>query len=156
MRFSEILNRLTGISCPIFGVSWNPAETQRSIARRIIIYLEARRVLYAEFGDEAVCHCIDSVIEIKQFLTDELPNIDEDSELNSYVRAMRTATNKFLSRFPKEKYQRCAMCRNGSVENWIFISAVGELRGVFGVMIGQIAKAYGIDVEDELAQIIPD
>lgn len=96
MRFSEILNRLTGISCPIFGMSWNPAETQRAIARRIIIYLEARRVLYAEFGDEAVCHCIDSVIEIKKFLTDELPNIDEGSELNSYVRAMRTATNKFL------------------------------------------------------------
>ena len=24
-----------------------------------------------------------------------------------------------------------------------------------GVMIGQIAKAYGIDVEDALAQIIP-
>lgn len=36
------------------------------------------------------------------------------------------------------------------------ISAYGELRGVFGVMIGQIAKAYGIDVEDELADIIPE
>lgn len=59
MRFSEIFNRLTGISCPIFGVSWNPAETQRTIARRIIIYLEAKRVLYADFGDEAVCRCID-------------------------------------------------------------------------------------------------
>lgn len=156
MRFSEILNRLTGISCPIFGVSWNPAETERAISRRIIIYLEARRVLYAEFGDEAVCQCIDSVIEIKKYLTYELPNIDENSELNSYVRAMRTATNKFLSRFPKERDQRCAMCSKGSIENWIFISAVGELRGVFGVMIGQIAKAYGIDVEDDLAMIIPD
>ena len=27
---------------------------------------------------------------------------------------------------------------------------------VFGVMIGQIAKAYGLDVEDDLAQIIPE
>lgn len=38
----------------------------------------------------------------------------------------------------------------------IFTSAIGELRGVFGVMIGQIAKAYGIDIEDELAKIIPE
>lgn len=156
MRFSEILNRLTGISCPIFGVSWNPAETQRTVARRIIIYLEEKRVLYADFGDEVVCHCIDSVLDIKGFLTSELPNIDEGSELDSYVRAMRTAANKFLSRFPKEKHSRCAMCRNGSVENWVFISTVGELRGVFSVMIGQISKAYGVDVEDDLAQIIPE
>ena len=156
MKFSETLNRLTGISCPVFGVSWNPAETQRTIARRIIIFLEAKRVLYADFRDEAVCHCVDSALEIRNFLTSELPNIDEDSELNSYVRAMRTATNKFLDRFPKEKPQRCIMCRSGSTENWIFISAVGELRGVFGIMIGQISKAYGIDVEDELAQIIPE
>lgn len=156
MKFSEILNRLTGISCPIFGVSWNPTETQRTIARRIIIFLEAKRVLYADFGDEAVCHCVDSALEIKNFLTNELPNIDEASELYSYVRAMRTATNKFLGRFPKGKQKRCVMCRGGSIENWIFISAVGELRGVFGIMVGQISKAYGIDVEDELAQIIPE
>ena len=43
MRFSEILNRLTGISCPVFGISWNPVDTERSIARRIIIFLEPRR-----------------------------------------------------------------------------------------------------------------
>jgi len=29
------------------------------------------------------------------------------------------------------------------------------MRGVFGIMIGQIASSYGIDVEDDLAQIIP-
>lgn len=44
----------------------------------------------------------------------------------------------------------------GNIDNWIFTSAIGELRGVFGVMIGQIAKAYGLDVEDDLAQIIPE
>ena len=44
MRFTELLNRLTGISCPVFGVSWNPVDTERSIARRIIIFLEPRRV----------------------------------------------------------------------------------------------------------------
>lgn len=42
-----------------------------------------------------------------------------------------------------------------NIDNWIFTGS-WELRGVFGIMIGQIAKAYGIDVEDELAQIIPE
>ena len=36
-----------------------------------------------------------------------------------------------------------------------FTSVIGKL-GVFGVMIGQIAKAYGLDVEDDLVQIIPE
>ncbi|MDJ0304854.1 DUF6650 family protein [Dehalobacter sp.] len=156
MRFSEILNRLTGISCPIFGVSWNPAETERAIARRIIISLEPRRVLYSAYEYESVCPCIQSVTEIKYMLTSELPNIDDKSDLNKYVRAMRNACNNFLSRCPDKKEFRCHTCQSGNIYNWIFTSAVGELRGVFGIMIGQIAKAYGIDVEDDLAQIIPE
>ena len=71
MRFSEILNRLTGISCPVFGISWNPVDTERSIARRIIIF-RTRRVLYSAYEYESVCPCITSVTEIKNYLTSEL------------------------------------------------------------------------------------
>lgn len=156
MKFTEILNRLTGISCPVFGISWNPIEMDRNIARRIIIFLEPRRVLYSAYEYESVCPCIKSVTEIKYYLTNELQQIDEKSELNSYVRAMRNACNKFLAKCPDSKEFRCYACQSGNIDNWIFTSAVGELRGVFGVMIGQIARAYGIDVEDELAQIIPE
>lgn len=156
MKFTELPNRLTGISCPIFGVSWNPIDTDRSIARRIIVFLEARRVLYSEYQYESVCPCIISATEIRNYLTLELQSIDENSELNGYVRSMRNACNKFLSKCPDKKEFRCHACESGNIDNWIFTSAVGELRGVFGVMIGQIAKAYGLDVEDELAQIIPE
>lgn len=99
---------------------------------------------------------ITSVTEIKNYLTSELQNIDEQSELNAYVRSMRNACNKFLSKCPDKKEFRCYACQPGNIDNWIFTSAIGELRGVFGVMIGQIAKAYGLDVEDDLAQIIPE
>lgn len=156
MNFSELLNRLTGISCPVFGVSWNPVDTERSVARRIIVFLEARRILYSAYEYESVCPCITSVTEIKNYLTTELQVIDEQSNLNSYVRAMRNACNKFLSKCPDEKDFRCYACRPNSIQNWIFTSAIGELRGVFGIMVGQMAKAYGLDVEDELAQIIPE
>ena len=156
MRFTELLNRLTGISCPVFGVSWNPVDTERSIARRIIIFLEPRRVLCSAYDYESVCPCITSVTDIKNYLTSELQNIDEQSELNAYVRSMRNACNKFLSKCPDKKEFRCYACQPGNIDNWIFTSAIGELRGVFGVMIGQIAKAYGLDVEDDLAQIIPE
>ena len=156
MHFKSLLNRLTGVSCPIFGVSWTPPEDQRKLARRITIFLEPKRVLYTAFEFEYVCHCIDSVLEIRNYLTSELSKINEDSELEKYVRAMRNACNRFLNKCPEDKDSRCDSCRDGSINNWIFISALGELRGVFGIMVGQISKAYGIDVEDDLAQIIPE
>ena len=156
MKFLDLASRLTGISCPVFGISWNPTETQRTIARRIIIFLEGRRVLFEAYSSEALCQCIESVTKIKEYLTSELPAINDDSELSTYIRAMRKATNKFLSCFPQNKQDKCKYCKDGTKEYWYFVAAIGELRGVFGVMVGQIAKAYGIDVEDELAQIIPE
>lgn len=156
MKFFELANRLTGISCPVFGISWNPSEPQRSIARRIIIFLEARRVLYDDYGHEALCQCIESVTKIKEYLTSELPLIEDNIELNNYIRAMRQASNKFLSCFPQNKQDKCNFCKEGTQEYWHFVSAIGELRGVFGIMVGQVSKAYGLDVEDDLAQIIPE
>lgn len=69
MKFTELLNRLTGISCPAFGISWNPVDTERTVARRIIIFLEPRRVLYSEYQYETVHPCIHSITEIKNYLT---------------------------------------------------------------------------------------
>jgi len=46
MKFKQIIGRLTGFSVPIFGVSWNPPEPEVQKARRVLTYLEDRRVLY--------------------------------------------------------------------------------------------------------------
>lgn len=113
-------------------------------------------MLYGDYGDEALCQCIASVIKIKEYLSSELPAIDDDSELNAYIRSMRKSCNKFLNCFPQNEQDKCSYCKRGNQEYWYFVSKVGELRGVFGTMIGQVAKSYGLDVEDDLAQIIPD
>lgn len=156
MQFKEILSKLTGIGGPIFGLSWQPSENERSMAKRIIIFLEPRRVLYSEYEYELVHHCITSVIEIRNFLTSELSNINENSDLNSYVRSMRNSCNKFLNKCPDNNDFRHCIRQEGNIDSWVFVSAIGELRGVFGIMVGQIAKAYGFDVEADLSQIIPE
>ena len=51
MKFDEITSRLTGISCPIFGVSWNPPESERKIARRVITFLETAVVAAAPWNE---------------------------------------------------------------------------------------------------------
>ena len=149
MKFDEITSRLTGISCPVFGVSWNPPESERKIARRVITFLENRRVLFSPFEWEMPDHCAQSVIEMRHFLTTELQALDADKELAQSLRAMRAAGRKFLDDDPRHGSPRRHASRH------MLETALGELRGVFGIHIAKLAAEYGLDVEDDLASILP-
>jgi hypothetical protein len=79
MKFSEIANRLTGISTPLGGVSWQSSDLEVSAARRVIAFLEDRRVLYAPEEMEVAFHCVQSVLEIRHFLSGELRKLEAKS-----------------------------------------------------------------------------
>ena len=72
MKFKQIIKRLNGISTPVFGVSWNPSQTDKDQAKEIINFLEDRRVLYNPSDMEMPDHCVQSVLEIRRFLTDKI------------------------------------------------------------------------------------
>ncbi len=156
MKFAEIANRLTGISCPIFGISWNPTEVDVTKARRILAFLEDRRVLYAPSEMESPDHCVQSVLKIRDFLTAELGNLDSSDELSISLRAMRISCRKFLNTVsdPSNEIIRYGG-HHGHWANWVFTGALGEMRGVFGIHLAKIAAQYGLDVEDDLATILP-
>ena len=75
MIFNEIKERLTALRGPIFGLSWNPSETECTKANKIIRFLEDRRVLYNPYEQECPDHCIRSIIEIRHFLTDKIQDV---------------------------------------------------------------------------------
>jgi hypothetical protein len=154
LKFNEIVSRLTGFSSPIFGISWNPPESETNIARRIITQLEDKRVLYNPSEMEMPEHCVQSVLHIRHFLTAELGTIQKDSSLSKSIRAMRSACRKFLDSVGEEQRYRFSTSR-GHFESWTFNSAIGELRGVFGIHLAQIASQHGLDIEDQLASILP-
>jgi hypothetical protein len=39
--------------------------------------------------------------------------------------------------------------------SWMFNDALGQLRAAMGIQIGQLSAKYGIDLEDEVAGILP-
>ena len=155
MKFNEIIKRITGISTPIFGISWNPENTERDIARQVISYLEDRRVLYIPSEMECPDHCVKSVLQMRQFLTSKIGKTPEDTELSKSLRAMRAACRKFLVQVdaPSGDIMRFGS-HVGHFASWKFNGAIGELRGTFGIYIAKIAVAYGIDIEEDLASII--
>jgi len=156
MRFSEIANRLTGISTPIGGLSWQPAELELSAARRVVTFLEDRTVLYSPSELEVPSHCVDSVLQIRRFLTSEIGKLGTKSELAAGLRAMRAACRKFLDSVGGEDSNVVRHAReHGHYASWKFYSALGEMRGVFGIHLARIATSFQIDIENGLASILP-
>jgi hypothetical protein len=157
VNWQEIASRLTGFSIPVFGVSWTPPEADRAVARRVITFLEDRRVLYVPSEMEVPDYCVRSVLEIRAYLTSELQRIPSEKDLAQSLRAMRTACRKFLDTVQADDLGIVVRHANypGHWASWKFNGAVGELRGVFGLHIASIAARYGLDVEDDLAAILP-
>lgn len=145
-KFTEIASRINGISFPIFGVAWQPPEPERAIVRSLLIFLEDRRALYNPFAFEMENEVANSVLEIRTTLTDTLQRLQEPSKGIYNVRSMRTACREYLDN-----------SRNDDM-GWrhsAFLIHLGRLRAIFGYHIAQLAVMYGIDVEGELAKILP-
>ena len=155
MKVSEVANLLTEISTPFGGASWQPAEMEIAAARRVIAFLEDRRVLYEPSEMEVPSHCVHSVIEIRHRLSDEWGKLDGGSELAASLRAIRAACRKFLERIGTDGRDGIHYANSGGHHSWTFGSALGELRGAFGVHVARIAAAFKLDVEDRLASIVP-
>ena len=156
MKFSEIASRLTGVSCPIFGVSWTAPAAEVTVARRVIAFLEDRRVLFNDDSIETPQYCVKSVLDIRGYLTTEIQQM-ADGELCANLRGMRAACRKFLDAVDEGGSGRVIRhaLDHGHWASWKFGAALGELRGSFGQSIARIAAQNGLDVEDDLARILP-
>ena len=72
MDYKKITSRITGISVPLFGISWNPVDEEKRAARDLLHFLEDRRVLYYPDEREGADYCRQSVEEIRKELTRSL------------------------------------------------------------------------------------
>jgi hypothetical protein len=119
------------------------------------MFLEDRRVLYNPTELELPQHCISSVVEIRHFLTEIMADLDQNSELTKNLKAMRSACRKFLDSTQRLERVRSLSFSHTSFSAWVFYSSLGEMRGIFGMCLSQILLAYGLDIEMDLATILP-
>ena len=154
MEYREIANRLTGFSTPMFGVSWKPPEPERAVARRVLAFLEDRRVLYNPYYIEVNDQVVRSVLDIRRFLTPEIGALDTDSRLAGHLRAIRAACRRYLDGTNPHSASR-------EERSWPspfgfgFLLQLGELRAAVGEHVAAIAVMYGLDVEGDLAEVLP-
>jgi len=142
----KYLRHLTGISCPIFGVSWTPPEDERQLVRQYLAFLEDRRVLFEDYCSEDKQHVDLSIIEIRRETTSLIgKNLSTDAQ--DSLRAIRAACRDYLSSSDIRKHSRCDMAGT-----W---SRLGQLRTLAGVHIARLCTIYGIEVEQQLLSIFP-
>jgi hypothetical protein len=156
---ASLARRLTGFSLPILGVQWTPPPDEREIIRKLIAELEDRRVLYVPHHLEVADHVTSSVMQLREALTKTLQALPETSSAAGSVRAMRAACRKFLqeprpefSNLVRHRYDRRDQHEEGGPS---FFVALGELRASCGAHIAALAYLYELDVEVELASILP-
>ena len=127
IAYKELAGRITGISIPIFGLSWNPLESEREIVREAFIFLEDRRALYNDFAHEIDHEVAESVLSIRTELTAALKRIPENSEAVAPFKAMRAACREYLDS-TRERH-------SGYSGPFSFMTQLGRLRAMIGVQV---------------------
>lgn len=165
--FKKVLQRLTGFSTPVFGISWEPPKLECEIVQRFFIFLDDRRVLSEPNKSEVPRYAIQSVIEIRERLNQELDTVDISSPLAQSLLSMRTACRKFLDNTQRISEDR-DFFRDVKGSNdpsklisfyhdaHLFYHSLGRLRTVFGIHVAHLSVRYGIDVPGKLAYCLPD
>lgn len=143
LKYQEIASRVNGVQIPIFGVQWTPAAPERTVVREVLTFFEDRRVLYNPCAWELEDEVTDSVLRIRETLTNAIQRLGETSNAAPSMRAMRAACREYLDR-----------SRNRYGHHDLSID-LGRLRALFGLQIAFLAIQYGIDLEDDLASIVP-
>jgi hypothetical protein len=160
MDWKEIANRMRGFSAGVgpisVGAQWEPPARERDIAQRVLTFLEDRRVLFNPYYLEDGGHCIQSVLDIRRFLTDTLQDLTNELGLPQQLRVLRGACREFLDKVQAGPGGRGHYeLYHGGQEAQDFFIALGELRRTFGIHLGLIATEFKLGLEGDLARVLP-
>lgn len=100
---------------------------------------------------------MDSILRIREFQTQVLTELPNKRGLSQHLRARRAARRELLviTDPPTGGLEKPPHLFSGGPEIWKFASALGEVRGVFGLHVATIAKKNKLGVEGELASVLP-
>jgi uncharacterized protein DUF6650 len=140
-----------GVGTPIVSgnLSWQYVASNRDLARRVVVFLEPRRVLYESPGREDYEQCRISVHDIKNFLTLEIMNVKSGGDLETSFKLMRSACLAFGSAagINSANFRR---------DFDLFQACLQAFRDVMGTQIGWLVATFDIPLDPELQAIIPD
>lgn len=146
--------RWTGIATSVLGIQWERKDDDREIARRLLNQLGDRRMLWKDFSMEIEEHCVSSANTMRGQLTELLNNAEISANLAQRLQLLQRLFRDFVDDIgptgdgwdrPRRAFGTDPLSM-----------ALGRLRGLVGVQIGELAADYSLEVSEELATIVPD
>lgn len=144
--------RLTGTSGFGFGASWEYRDSDAEIARRVLTFLEDRRLLWVDLSYELPEECFRSAAATREAITREMQTRGIGSELSGVLNQIRMLLADFMTMSPRSREWQHGF-PYGADE---FSVRLGELRAAVGERLAWIVSVYRLDVDERLASIIPD
>lgn len=139
----------------MWGIQWERKDDDRELARRLFLLLEDRRMLWKDFSVEIEEHCVRSADHARRELTTLLGNPEIGQHLAEKMNAIRAAFRDFMDEVGDDYDHRYHRPPYGDRTDALSL-ALGRLRGLVGVQVGEIAAVWDVDVPDNLATIVPD
>lgn len=147
--------RTTGLTAGVVGAQWERKDDDQEIARRVLNLLGDRRMLWKDFSLEIEEHCVRSAIQVRRDLGFHLDNPEIGDGLARRVRLLQGLFRAFVDEIgPGGDDAHRWLGRSGGTDP--LSMALGRLRGLVGIQVGQLASEYDLDVSEELATIVPD
>lgn len=143
--------RITGISTPWLGASWEYRESDADVVRRVFSFLEDRRVLYEPLNAQIFFYVGQSASEIRQMLTQELGTSSLGKQLSESLQAIRAALRRFMDDLEKLDQSEPSGLMDPLQIHDQQVLALGEMRGRVNPLLALLAEKYRIEVEEELA-----
>jgi hypothetical protein len=156
---AKTARRITGISTPLGGLQWaDPGPSDGEVVRGFIVFLEDRRVLYNAAQLEDTFQVEYSLGEIRECCTETLQALPPSAFGASPIRAIREACRRFQDD-QHEKFRFFDQPRGSDSHshhsNPGFFVALGAFRATVGQQVALLAAYYDIDIEGDLAAILP-
>lgn len=155
----RVLSRITGISTPFGGVSFQPGEPERSVAERVVTYLEDRRVIepdHLEMNISMPMYSHGSVHDIRSYLGKEMQAIPRDTELFKILGRMRATCRDCMSKLETTEITTGGVNQRLSTEGLV-IDALSTFRAQMGISLALLSSLFDIEVNERLFKILrPD
>jgi hypothetical protein len=154
LKIADLARRIAGLSTPIVGVSWNAPAADRDVVRAFLTFLEDRRVLFNPFQLEVEHQVQYSILEIRKHCTKTIEVLSDSSHAIAPLRGIRAACRRFLDE-PLTHSRRFHQRDFHEPEGREFFTALGEFRATVGAHVASLAVLYKIELQPELASIVP-
>lgn len=145
--------KVTGLSTPFGGISWEYSETEKKGVQELFFFLETKRILVNPIEMEIKQWCIESAFEIKKKITEIYSQYHFSNHTTDCIRSMIDACNNFLDKINDVK-ETGIIYKNGNGD-WVdstFSSAMKQFRKSFRDNINLLSYAYNVTFN----KIIPE